>query len=389
MNELMEGSDDYAQHEKALTTFAKGGSKVINLSGDTVTLKTAEYQEDQRSLMRWLFAFAKDQEWGWEELEQKTGINTTTLSRIWNDTYRYPKFELVKDDKGKVIGKRAHPRANERVSLDSICERIARFKELAEDRAYAHKLPFIETSVFKRIDKVCREALVMQAIAFIYGESQIGKSESLKEHARRNDHGQTTYVLMPASAGVQAMMHTIAKACHISVRTSFEQLRERVENYLDGTKLLIIDEVHECFVSYQRSSMARCLSVLRQLQEASQCGLVLCGTNVFRHELEQGEFSQSLKQLRKRGIWELQLENYPSARDLQLIADHYKLPAPKGEAAELVTWISKEMGLGQYTKFMARAAQLAAKNGKRFAWEHFQKVVTIAAQLKQLQGEGK
>src|SRR6266404_2730245 len=168
MNELMEIPDEAGQREKALTTFSRSGSKVINLSGDTVTLKTAEYPEEQRSLMRWLFAFAKSQEWSWDELEHKTGINTTTLSRIWTDRYRYPEFELIKDDKGKVTGKRAHPRANERVSLDSICERIARFKELAEDRAYSHKLPFIETSVFRRIDKVCREALVMQTIAFIY-----------------------------------------------------------------------------------------------------------------------------------------------------------------------------------------------------------------------------
>jgi len=349
-----------------LAVIEKGGAGVINVSGDTCTVKTADYPEEHRNLVRWLFAFAKEMEWSWEDLARETKISTTTMYRVWTGKYR-------NTDTGELV------------DLTSLCERIARFKELAEERALARRLPFIETSVFRRIEKVCREALIMQTIAMIYGESQIGKTESLKEVARRNNHGNTVYVLMPASAGVQAMMKAIAEACHISVRTSFEQLRERVGNYLDGSKLLAIDEIHECFVSYQKSSLVKCLSVLRQLQEISQCGLVLCGTNVFRHELERGEFSQSLKQLRKRGIWELQLEDAPKEKDLAAIADFYKLPSPGGEAAELVKWIGKEMGLGKYTRFLARGAQLANKRNDRFGWKHFVEIVGIATKLKQKQ----
>ena len=171
------------------------------------------------------------------------------------------------------------------------------------------------------------------------------------------------------------------------MRTSFEQLRERVTKFLDPSKLLIIDEVHEVFVSYQKSSTLKCLSVLRQIQEVSQCGMVLCGTNVFRTELEQGEFSQSLKQLRKRGIVELQLESVPTEEDLNLIAKHYKLGPPSPEAAEHVRWIAKEMGLGKYTKFLASSAQMAGKKKERFCWGHFVRTVTIAAQMKQVPEE--
>jgi|KBSSwiStaDraftv2_1062776.scaffolds.fasta_scaffold00424_47 DNA transposition AAA+ family ATPase len=340
----------------------------INLSGDTVTIKTADYPEEQRSLVRWLFAWAKEQGWSWKDLEGNSKLSVTTLYRVWTGKYRYPAN---------------HAKAGDLIPLDGICERIAHFKALAEERATLRRLPFVETSVFKRIDRLCRETLVMQSISMIYGESQIGKSWALKEVARRNNHGNTPYVLTPASAGVQGLIQAIGDACHITGRTSFAVLRERVTNFLDDSKLLIIDEVHEIFISYYRDSRLRCLSVLRQMQEISGCGLVLCGTNVFRHELEQGEFAQSLKQLRKRGILELQLEPVPSAKDLELIAGHYRLGAPAGEAAELVGWIGKEFGLGKYTRFLARASQLAAKRGERFAWRHFCDVVAIANRMKQ------
>lgn len=352
----------------------------INISGDTVTLATEEYPDEHKLLARWLYAWCKENDWSWKEAERETGLSSTTLYRMWCDKYRHPDFE-IEEVKGEKV-KRPHPRAGQRISLDSICERVGRLKELADERVH-RKTPFVETSVWRRISKLCREALVMQTIGFIFGQPQVGKTYALKEYARRNNHGNTIYVLMPASAGVQAMLKKIARACNISERTSFEQLRERVQDFLDGSKLLIIDEVHECFVSYRETSQMKCLSVLRQLQEESGCGMVLCGTDVFRNEIEKGQFKQSLQQLDMRGIWKLQLEKHPSWADLGLIWVHYKLGEPDKEAAELVKWMGQQMGLSQYCKFLARGAQLAGKRGEKFGWKHFREVVAIAEKMKQ------
>jgi len=276
-------------------------------------------------------------------------------------------------------------KAGQRISLDSLCEKVARLKELAEERALQKRGAFVETSLFRRIEKFCRETLVMQCIGIIYGEPQTGKTEAFKEYARRNNHGNTVYVLTPASGGAQAMLKAIATACHISERTSFEQLRERVGKFLDGSKLLIMDEVHELFLSYQEGSMLKCLGLLRQLQERSKCGLVLCGTNAFRNELEAGEFAQNLKQLRMRGIWELQLEGVMHTSDMAAIAESYKLPAPDKESGELLNWIRGE-GISKYTRFLARAGQLAAKRNQRFGWHHFRELVVVAEKMRR--GEG-
>lgn len=349
----------------------------INLSGDVVNLATSEYPEPHRALIRWLFGYAKDNNMSWKEAAAFSHRDVSTLYKIWTGRYRYPEFEKVNDVKTP------HPKAGQIVPLDSICEDIASAKELAEERAMANRLPFIETSVWRRVDKLCREALIMQAIAHIYGESQIGKTACLKEHANRNNHGQTIYVLCPAAGGVQSLLKAIAEACHISPKSCFDNIRARVEDYLDGSKLLILDEVHEVFGTYQKTSIRRCMSVLRQLQEKTQCGMVLCGTNDFRSELERGEYAQALKQLRKRGIWELQLEDAPTQDDLALIAKYYKLGDPDKDAASLVGFLAKEYGLGKYVKFMARAAQLAGKRGEKFTWDHFSRTVAIATKLKQ------
>jgi DNA transposition AAA+ family ATPase len=337
----------------------------LNVSGDTMTVKTARYPTAQRDLVRWLYGHAKNNGWNWGDLEALTGISSTTIFRIWTGIY-------------------ADGRTGPCADISDECRKIERLRQTAAEPTVLDHQGFVETTVFQRISKICDEAMLCHTIAMIYGESQIGKTASLKEYVRREHYGQTIYVLMPASAGVQSMMRAIAEACHISTRACFDSLRNRLLRCLDDTKLLILDEVHEVFVSYHKQATVRCMSVLRQLQEQTQCGLVLCGTNVFRNHIERGEFAQSLKQLRKRGIWELQLENTPSPTDIALIYRHHKLGKPSGEAARLVKHVTTEHGMGKFTKFMVRATQVAASRRERFQWKHFEEVVGASALMREM-----
>src|SRR5437773_51026 len=117
--------------------------RVVNLSGDTVTLKTADYPDEQRDLLRWVFAHGRKQAWGWPEYEANTHVSVTTLYRIWTGKYRYPKD---------------HAKAGELIPLNGVCERLERFRSLALERDSARRTPFVETGVFKRIAHACREA---------------------------------------------------------------------------------------------------------------------------------------------------------------------------------------------------------------------------------------
>lgn len=340
----------------------QSGKKVVGISGDAVTVNTSELPEEHRDLVRWLYGWIRESNFSYSEAALHSSIDQSTLYKLFTDKYR--------DEKGN------------RVDLTKICERIKRLKLLAEERSVANRTPFVETGVFRKVESFCREALVTQMIGMIYGESQIGKTCALREVQRRNNHGGTVYVLVPAGGGKNEFIKAVAAACRISTRSNSEDLRGRIQKHLDPTKLLIFDEMHEMFLSYPSSSMQKCLGIIRQWQEKSQCGVILCGTNAFRNEMEEGKFAHTLNQLRRRGIWELQLEDVASPADMALIASLYNLARPTGEAAEQVKYILKDHGLGKFCKFLARGAQKAAKEKRQMSWDYFMAIVGAGVTFK-------
>jgi hypothetical protein len=190
--------------ETDLTESGNGGRDRINIAGDTITQATAHLTEEQRDLIRWVYGYAKDEDLGWKELESRFAISRSTFWKIFTDAYR--------NENG------------DRIDCSSICKTLGARKELIEKRENLRRVPFVETSIFEKIYKVALEARDMQVISLIYGESQIGKTEAQKEIQRRHNHGQTVYVRVPASAGVQWFIKEIAGQCHIKVRTSGDRL---------------------------------------------------------------------------------------------------------------------------------------------------------------------
>jgi DNA transposition AAA+ family ATPase len=326
-----------------------------------VTERTTHLPKDQQLLVRWLHTWARDRRMSWGDLEAAVKIDSTTLSRVWNDRYR--------------TGDGA------RVPLDSLCAKIARFKRVAEQRDAAAGAAFVETSVWKSIDWLCRRAFIRQKIGMIYGESQIGKTICLLEHARRNNHGQTYYVEMPPVAGVQLLLRTIARSLHVASGTCFEKLQQDVLDALDASKLLVIDEIHRVWTTYQKGSVMRCLDLLRYMHDQTRCGLVLCGTNAFRDELQHGEFAQYLKQLRRRGLYEIQLPSVPPREDLDLIAAQYELPPASGEAEEILMSVAKADGFGKVCIRLLDAAELARSRHEAVTWAHFVRVHQLIARM--------
>ena len=338
----------------------------INVGGNTVTQATEHLPENQRSIIRAVHNIARQSNWDWEQLERETKISSTTWYRIWTDKYRYPDND---------------PKARERISLDNICERIRRWKNLWEERAFMANEGFVETSIWKRTEWLCRRAFVRKRIGFIYGESQIGKSVCLQEFNRRNNTGMTTYVEVPPSAGVQLMTKEIAKALHVSTNTSFEKLIDDVIDALDDSKLLLVDEIHRVFTTYQKTSVMRCLEVLRYIQGKTKCGMVLCGTPQWRHELKNGNFTKFLKQLDRRGIYELQLPPDPPRGDLDLIAEHYGLAPASGKAEEIMTHIAHSDGFGKYCMRLLDGVEIAANKRRKVSWDDFSEANRIADAL--------
>jgi DNA transposition AAA+ family ATPase len=335
----------------------------ISISGDTVKQALAELNRkgeitaDQESIIWWFYAHSRTQGFDLKEAARQIGKDTTTLYRVWTGKYG--------------------------ASLDNICQDLARYRKLAEERSTRVKLDFVETSTWRIIDKVCNAALVTQTVAFVWGDSQQGKTTAVEEYARRNNHGQTKLVRMPASAGVQLFMKELAKVCFVSPDSCFEKLRDRVLNAIDDKTLVIVDELHQAFTSYQHGSAIKVIEVIREIYDRTHCGMVLVGTNVLRDELTRGKLSLILEQFRRRGTIKVQLPANPTRSDLDKIARKFGLQPAEGMALEVVKDMIHTSGLGMYIKFLQSAAMMASREKKPVSWDHFVQAHDIIARLSQ------
>lgn len=333
----------------------------INISAEYITEKTAHLPEEQRDLVRWLFSYARENQMTWDEVSKLSTLSKNVLYKVWHDKYRDPE--------------------GNRIGLDNLCVTLARCKALAQERAAQHRRFFVLTGTATKIHKICDEARVMQTIAFIIGESQVGKTYALEEYAHLNNSGRTIFVRVPAASGVQELMKAIAAACGISSKIPFNKLKAKIKKFLDHTKLLILDEAHLLFETYQRTSVLRCLETLREIHDECGCGMVICATEVFTKEIESGEFAPMLKQFKRRSTYTLKLPLTPPRADWLAIAAGMGLEEPVGYAELTARQIVATDGLGKLCKFLRKGEQMAGKRKQTFTWDHFTRAYDLIQKL--------
>jgi DNA transposition AAA+ family ATPase len=337
----------------------------LNVGGDKVLqtlqrqVKSGEITQDQMDAVWWLFAYSKDNGVSMPDLARRCGYDAnTTLWRVFNGTYG--------------------------AKLDNVVANINRFKKECLGRAT--DVPFIETTVARKVHAVCNAAWQSHTIAMIWGESQTGKTLALEEFARNNNHGRTKYIRLPATAGVQLVAKVIAKACYVSPESAFEGLRDRILKAISSDTLVIIDEAHECFLCYQKGSAIKVFEFLREIYDRTGCGMVICGTNVLRDEIMVGKMQLMLRQLDRRGIIKVQLPDVTPMRDCEKIAREWlKLPAPEGEAREIIKDMVLKTGLNAYVHFLKAAGRLAAGEKTSVNWGHFVRAYGIIRSLSEKQ----
>jgi DNA transposition AAA+ family ATPase len=325
----------------------------INLSGDHVRktintlLEEKKVSSRQGELIWWLFAHIKGQDISISEAARRIGIDGGTISKTLHGKYT--------------------------ASYDGICDKIENFKMLMEERRNSPKNIFVMTEVAEIVHDVCHSATVTNSIAFIFGNSHIGKTIALEKYAEQNKSKSVHYVRLPASAGVQLTAQEIASACYISPKGCFSHLRERILKGLNENSTLIIDELHQALISYQKSSAIKVFEFLREIHDRTKCGMILCGTHVLRTEIEAGKLAPMLDQLRQRGIIWANLPSKVCQADIAELAKAYGLEAPKrGEMEYTLSHdIVTKNSIGRYVKFLDAAGKRAAKLHQPISWKHF------------------
>lgn len=217
-------------------------------------------------------------------------------------------------------------------SVEDFVQAVQAFRKITEAREQQTQSGFIPTRLTKRIWEACRKALLRQKIIFIFGESQIGKTEALQEYQRQHNHGETIYVRMPTRGALGLFLQALAVALDIPPQQKTGQLMERIMASIDSRMLLIVDECHQSVQGGASYRGAASLDFAREIYDRKKCGLVLCGTNVFRDEIAKGGHAKMLRQLWLRRLAPIYLPDRPSAEDLDTFAIAFGLPPAPDEA---------------------------------------------------------
>jgi DNA transposition AAA+ family ATPase len=318
----------------------------MQIPGDQVNKATAELPDDQRSAIRRLHAHAYEGNLNLAEAGELIRYSGETVHKLFH---------------GKYEG-----------NLAAVAEEIERFFRLHDARSQSGRLGFIPTGMSRRIWQVCETALEFQRVAFVFGDTQIGKTEALIAYAKAHNHGQTIYVEVPTGGTLSNFLKALAKALRIDSKLTESILRERIFEAFDDRMLLIVDEAHAVFPEEGGHHRAmRTIKFIRQLHDARKCGVVISATNVFARHLDQaGELNGMLKQFQRRRVVSFKCPAVPAAADLAAFAAAYKLPAATGDALALQAEVIRDEALGMWLCLLRMAAKLAAKRKQALNWRH-------------------
>lgn len=328
------------------------------IPGDVVNRATADLPDNQRSAIRRLHAYYAETDLSLNETGQLINKSGATVGLIFRGKYE--------------------------ARLDDVVAAIERYFTLEDRRSQARKLQFIPTKLTERIWQICDSALELQRAAFLFGESQIGKSEALLEYARTHNHGSTIYISVPTGGYLSHFLSRLADTLRISARMKQGELRQRIIQAFDARMLLIVDEAHQC-IAHNTNSTARLQTIefIREIFDQRHCGLVICATKVFKEAMERGTVEKLLRQIKRRRICAPELPDHPTREDLNTFAAAYKLPPSQGSARELEKTMVEDEALGMWLTLLRMASKLAAQKKQTLEWAH---VLTAHAGLRHLEG---
>lgn len=146
-------------------------------------------------------------------------------------------------------------------------------------------IPFVETSISKKIFEIARLCHIDDEIGVIYGDAGIGKTQAVQEYAKRN----SDVILIEADLGYTAKVlfselhQRLGFSGHGTLHNMFEDCRKQLNN---TGRLIIIDEAEQ--LPY------RALELLRRLNDKAGVGILLVGMPRLMSNLRgnRGEYAQ-------------------------------------------------------------------------------------------------
>lgn len=335
------------------------------IPGDQVAKAVADFSDSARETLKWLAGYCR-----------RENLSPAAIGAKLKNKSGQPYS-------GDAISAIYHGRRQES-ELGHLLAEVKSFRRTVEEREGLIETGFIEWSGSKQIWDTCQRAFLRRRITYIFGESQVGKTTALIEYQRRHNHGETIYVRMPTGGAMGNFLQELALSLGIPPAQRQRELRQRIMESFDDRMLLIVDECHQCIPTHVATRSLLCLDFCREINERRKCGIVLCGTNVFRDGMLRGSHAKVLRQLWLRGYSPLQLPAVPNEQARAVFAKAFGLDpatdksitfqyegekeAQRGNPISTEALVCQEYGLGRWISILQDASDEAQQVGKGLTW---------------------
>lgn len=307
-------------------------------------VNSGPYLPEAKQTLAWLISYASEHNWTLGDMAAQAGVSAKTMRAVLKGTYE----------------------ANAEPHLASLATLRAR---LAAEQT-GEELPFVETSLARYTMDLAEFTRRYHFAAVMIGPTQWGKTEAVKEYARRHPD-KVVLVRCPVSVSPTRLLYRIAKQIGAGVTLKPEDMIDRILRYLTPDHLLIIDEIHHVLRSDKLGMKG--IEQVRELRDLSGCGLLLTATPEFAEAMEENPvWSGMLKQLSKRNACRVyRLPDVITTEDLRQVWEFYGFPEPDEGLRLSVEAAAQDSGYGVITKRMNLARVAAKKAGVPVTWDYY------------------
>lgn len=267
----------------------------------------------------------EDEGWSYTEIGRECGYDGSVVSKVFG---------------GKYTG----DLASVRDAMGDAMRRLLGTSDGAE----------ILTQTAAVIGEALRQSHGSEWMTVIYGPAGIGKTHALRRYVRRCERSRSRrralLFTLDQQANTRSIMLELANALQISTRGETSVITHAIVETLRKTPhLLIFDEVNNLTFNPRKPVVAAALNTLRQINDLTSCGIVLCGTTSVMRVLQDPRNREMMEMVVSRvGI---EMEVFPPiAREMRaLLCAHF---GEVGDAA----WRVFEEGLPSGDASLRRAA---------------------------------
>lgn len=289
-------------------------------------------------------------------LAKRMGYSATVVRRLKAGTYNADMtqvLEAIRRLRTQVGKERNLADANRQAGLAA--------------RMLGRKVEYVHTEDAGRVHAMCHAARMDSTLSTIVGGEQMGKTMALTAYAADPSVAPlTVLVTLPTRPTAFKVGQLLCEAMGLDKPGDDFAAAEALRRVLTPNHLILVDEAEKAIYAGRRG-ITDVLMWLKDLHDATKCGMVLCGDPVFGEALETCGL---LRKIVRRGM-RLDLQPLPGKKAIRAMAAKAGLGEPDADTWAILTQLAKESGYGGICLRLHMAARQALLMQREPSWQMF------------------